>query len=430
MTICNMSIEAGARAGMIAPDDVTFSYLEGRPAAPQDFEAAVERWRSLPTDAGATFDAEVTVDASALVPQVTWGTNPGQVVPVTGRVPDPAGLDAPADRESAERALAYMALEPGTAIEDIAGRPGVHRLVHELPHRGPARGGRNGARPAGRRDRGRDGRPGLSAGQGAGRAGGPARGLPCRRVRLARGRLLDVPRDEPGHPPARRALRVDVEPQLRGPPGPRAGARTSSAPRWPRRQRSPATSSTSATGTARRSRSDRHEQRSGSRLAAAGHRRGVRRGPPRADPADRRAGGARPAPDHPRRAPRDAFPRPRRRRRSVRGAGAGGASRARPACWSTSPSRWRLRRKQRLAAHAGRWEYVLADLSDPCWSRGASGGPVRRGRVGSLHPPPPRRAQARAVRAGARAARAGRHVPELGARGRRVASATACWRSG
>ena len=119
MTICNMSIEAGARAGMIAPDDVTFSYLEGRPAAPKDFEAAVERWRALPTDAGATFDTEVTVDASALVPQVTWGTNPGQVVPVTGRVPDPAELDAPADRESAERALAYMALEPGTAIEDI-----------------------------------------------------------------------------------------------------------------------------------------------------------------------------------------------------------------------------------------------------------------------------------------------------------------------
>jgi 3-isopropylmalate/(R)-2-methylmalate dehydratase large subunit len=119
MTICNMSIEAGARAGMIAPDDVTYAYLEGRPAAPKDFAAAVERWRALPTDAGATFDTEVTVDAAALVPQVTWGTNPGQVVPVTGRVPDPAELDTPADRESAERALAYMALEPGTAIEDI-----------------------------------------------------------------------------------------------------------------------------------------------------------------------------------------------------------------------------------------------------------------------------------------------------------------------
>jgi 3-isopropylmalate/(R)-2-methylmalate dehydratase large subunit len=120
MTICNMSIEAGARAGMIAPDDVTFRYLEGRPAAPKDFDAAVERWHVLRTDEGASFDAEVRVDAAALSPQVTWGTNPGQVVPVTGRVPDPDSLEGPADREAAERALAYMALEPGTAIEDIS----------------------------------------------------------------------------------------------------------------------------------------------------------------------------------------------------------------------------------------------------------------------------------------------------------------------
>jgi 3-isopropylmalate/(R)-2-methylmalate dehydratase large subunit len=120
MTVCNMSIEAGARAGMIAPDDTTFAYLEGRPGAPSDLAAAVERWRLLPTDAGATFDTEITVDAAALGPQVTWGTNPGQVVPVTGCVPDPATFEGPADRESAERALGYMALEPGTAIEDIA----------------------------------------------------------------------------------------------------------------------------------------------------------------------------------------------------------------------------------------------------------------------------------------------------------------------
>jgi 3-isopropylmalate/(R)-2-methylmalate dehydratase large subunit len=120
MTICNMSIEAGARAGLIAPDDVTFAYVEGRPAAPEDFEAAVERWRDLQTEDGAAFDMEVTVDTSALSPQVTWGTNPGMVVPVTGRVPDPSSLDGPADQEAAERALAYMALEPGTAIEDIS----------------------------------------------------------------------------------------------------------------------------------------------------------------------------------------------------------------------------------------------------------------------------------------------------------------------
>jgi 3-isopropylmalate/(R)-2-methylmalate dehydratase large subunit len=119
MTICNMSIEAGGRAGMIAPDDTTFAYLEGRPAAPRDYEAAVERWRGLRTDADARFDTEVRVDVAALSPQVTWGTNPGMVAPVTGRVPDPGEADGPADREAAERALAYMALEPGTRIEDI-----------------------------------------------------------------------------------------------------------------------------------------------------------------------------------------------------------------------------------------------------------------------------------------------------------------------
>jgi 3-isopropylmalate/(R)-2-methylmalate dehydratase large subunit len=120
MTICNMSIEAGGRAGMIAPDDTTFAYLEGRPAAPEDFDAAVERWRTLATDEGARFDTEIEVDCAALGPQVTWGTNPGQVAPVTGAVPDPTELDGPADREAAERALRYMALEPGTQIEDIS----------------------------------------------------------------------------------------------------------------------------------------------------------------------------------------------------------------------------------------------------------------------------------------------------------------------
>jgi 3-isopropylmalate/(R)-2-methylmalate dehydratase large subunit len=119
MTICNMSIEAGARAGMIAPDDTTFEYIEGRPGAPSDFAAAVERWRELPSDPDASFDTEVLVDTSALSPQVTWGTNPGQVVPVTGQVPDPAELEGPADREAAERALAYMALAAGTRVEDI-----------------------------------------------------------------------------------------------------------------------------------------------------------------------------------------------------------------------------------------------------------------------------------------------------------------------
>ncbi len=121
MTVCNMSIEWGARAGMIAPDDTTFAYLEGRPHAPQGtgWERAVEDWRSLATDPGASYDTHVEVDVSELAPQVTWGTNPGMVVPVTGHVPDPASYPDPDDRVAAERALEYMALRPGQAIEDI-----------------------------------------------------------------------------------------------------------------------------------------------------------------------------------------------------------------------------------------------------------------------------------------------------------------------
>ena len=120
MTICNMTIEGGGRAGMIAPDQTTFEWVAGRPGAPADFEAAVARWRQLPTDEGARFDAEIEVDAAAVSPMITWGTTPGMVTQVTDAVPDPAEWgDGPADREAAERALAYMALEPGTPMQDI-----------------------------------------------------------------------------------------------------------------------------------------------------------------------------------------------------------------------------------------------------------------------------------------------------------------------
>jgi 3-isopropylmalate/(R)-2-methylmalate dehydratase large subunit len=114
MTVCNMSIEAGARAGLIAPDETTFAYLEGRPCAPagSDWEEALEDWRSLPTDDGAAFGREVTIDGGALRPHVSWGTNPGQTVTIDDVVPDP-------DDEAADRALAYMDLRPGTAIRDI-----------------------------------------------------------------------------------------------------------------------------------------------------------------------------------------------------------------------------------------------------------------------------------------------------------------------
>ncbi|MFB3127090.1 MAG: 3-isopropylmalate dehydratase large subunit, partial [Candidatus Acidiferrales bacterium] len=121
MTVCNMSIEAGARAGMVAPDDTTFAYLEGRPFVPRgkDFQVAVDFWKSLATDPGAAYDRTVELNAEEIKPQVTWGTNPGMVTDVTGRVPDPSSFRDPVERKAAERALEYMALEPGTRMVDI-----------------------------------------------------------------------------------------------------------------------------------------------------------------------------------------------------------------------------------------------------------------------------------------------------------------------
>jgi 3-isopropylmalate/(R)-2-methylmalate dehydratase large subunit len=122
MTICNMSIEAGARAGMVAPDDTTYAYLKGRPHAPQgaDWDAALEYWKTLHTDEGAQFDAEVFLDANELEPFVTWGTNPGQGVPLGDVVPDPETITDPNEQASARRALEYMDLVPGTKMKDIA----------------------------------------------------------------------------------------------------------------------------------------------------------------------------------------------------------------------------------------------------------------------------------------------------------------------
>ncbi len=122
MTVCNMSIEAGARAGMIAPDDTTFEYLRGRPHAPTgpDWDAAVAAWRELRSDDEARFDREVRIDASSLAPFVTWGTNPGQGLPLSASVPDPASFADGGERDAAQRALTYMGLEPGTALRDIA----------------------------------------------------------------------------------------------------------------------------------------------------------------------------------------------------------------------------------------------------------------------------------------------------------------------
>jgi len=122
MTVCNMSIEAGARAGMVAPDETTFDYLAGRPRAPggEARERALEEWRRLPTDAGARFDREIDIDAAGVEPMITYGTNPGMAAPVTARVPSPQDANNDSDRKATERALEYMGLKPGVNLEDIS----------------------------------------------------------------------------------------------------------------------------------------------------------------------------------------------------------------------------------------------------------------------------------------------------------------------
>ncbi len=205
MTICNMSIEGGARAGMVAPDDTTFAYVEGRPHAPTgtDWEAALDEWRALPSDPGASFDSEVEIDAAQLKPYVSWGTNPAQSVTIDAAVPDPDTFEEPSKRDAAARALAYMNLAPGTAIRDI--RPDTIfigsctnsriedlRLAADIV-----------ARPRGRPEPARPRGAGQRGGEDAGRARGPRPRLQRGRFRVAWRRLLDVPRHEPRHPDAR-----------------------------------------------------------------------------------------------------------------------------------------------------------------------------------------------------------------------------------
>ena len=122
MTVCNMSIEAGARAGLVAPDEKTIAYVMGRPYAPKGaaWEQAVAYWRTLPSDPGAKYDKEVHLDAADIAPHVTWGTSPQDVAPITGRVPDPAQVDDPLKRAAMQRSLEYMALAPNTRLVDVA----------------------------------------------------------------------------------------------------------------------------------------------------------------------------------------------------------------------------------------------------------------------------------------------------------------------
>ncbi len=200
MTVCNMSIEAGARAGLIAPDETTFDYLRGRPHAPQGaaWEEALGYWRTLPTDPGAAFDREVTIDGAALTPFVTWGTNPGQAAPLDSAVPDPAGA---ARRDRARLGGARARLHgPGArhpAHPDQRGH-GLRRVVHERAAGGSARRRRGAPRPHRGRRRPHAGGARLDGGQGRGRARRARRGVHRRRSRMAVRRVLHVPGHEPG----------------------------------------------------------------------------------------------------------------------------------------------------------------------------------------------------------------------------------------
>ncbi len=221
MTVCNMSIEAGARAGLIAPDDTTFAYLEGRPFAPQGkaWEHALDDWRALVTDTDAAFDKEVAIDASTLAPHVSWGTNPAQTVTIDDVVPDPDSFADASARESAKRALVYMGLKAGTPMRDITvdtvfigsctnSRIEDLRAAAAVAHGRRVKAGVAHARGAG-----------FGGGEGASRGRRARPDVPGRGLRLAGAGLFDVPGDEPRQARARRALRVDVEPELRRAPG-------------------------------------------------------------------------------------------------------------------------------------------------------------------------------------------------------------------
>ena len=208
MTLCNMTIEGGARAGLVAPDQTTFDYVKGRPMAPKGaaWEQAEAYWRTLPSDPGATYDEEVTISAASIEPQVTWGTSPEMVLPISGSVPDPSGEEDGNRKRSLERAIEYMGLSAGQALTDIR----VDKVfigsctnsrIEDLRTAAAVARGRSVADgvPC-------DGGAGFRAGEAPGRGGGARRGVQGGRVRLARAGLLDVHRDERRHAAARRAF--------------------------------------------------------------------------------------------------------------------------------------------------------------------------------------------------------------------------------
>ena len=236
LTLCNLSIEMGAKIGMIAPDDKTYEYLAGRRYAPKAamFERAVAAWRTLPSDADAPFDRDVTIDAATIAPTVTWGTSPEHAMPVDGIIPDPADGADEAVRTARRAALDYMGLEPGRPIAGtkvdwvFIGSCTNSRLVR------PAAGRRDRARRPGRAGGGRLGRARIRTGQARGRGRGARPVVPRRRVRLARAGLFDVRRRQRRAGPARRPRHLDVEQELRRP----AGTRRPHPSRQPRDGRS------------------------------------------------------------------------------------------------------------------------------------------------------------------------------------------------
>ena len=165
MTVCNMSIEAGAKAGMIAPDDTTFAYVEGRPHAPKGalWEQALDDWRTLPTDEGAVFDREVFLDGAAIRPHVSWGTNPGQVVPIDGAVPHPDAIEDPGRARGRDARAALHGPRAGHADARDPGRYRVHRFLHEQPDRRSASRGLGRRRAQGSAERAGDGRARFDA---------------------------------------------------------------------------------------------------------------------------------------------------------------------------------------------------------------------------------------------------------------------------
>ena len=250
MTVCNMSVEAGAKAGFIAPDEKAYAYLKDRPKSPKGeaWDAAMRYWQTLQSDDGAHFDREIRLDAAKLPPLVTWGTNPEQVVAVTGRVPRLEDIADANKREAAERSLGYMGLKGGEKIADIAlDRVFIGSCTNgRIEDLRAVRQGRR--RQDSQRQRQGDDRARLRPGEGAGRSRRPRQDFPQGRLRMARARLLDVPRHEPRQARARRALRLDLEPQFRGPPGLQGPHPPGLARRWPPPPRSPAISSTCGSG--------------------------------------------------------------------------------------------------------------------------------------------------------------------------------------